>query len=377
MLFRSVTTQKGKLNHAILHSVVSGTDPSTQYYHIPQDQLFKGGNICLTAGGVDEILEKMLTNTKFLGEIAHCYKGITTGRDSVYVLDYNEIESCLAQEDQKYIKKWYKNSDISKYEVAKNTNKRVLYLTKNDTSLLNTQFVKKHLEENKSELIARKDANLIGNFKKGYWWVMATPRIEIDFLAEKIVIPQRSRTNTFGYSNSDFYASGDVYYILQSQPLYSIKFLLGILNSKIIYKWLYYRGKRKGEMLELYQEPLSKIPIPTLDTAHKQELARQIEALVEQILAIKSNPNNPVALQQPLNKGQTQVSTAEIEGEILGEKFSLIKGVPAQRGRVTLLESPLVQGVATELAGVLETQIDQLVYQLYGLAVEEIVVVEM
>ena len=40
-----------------------------------------------------------------------------------------------------------------------------------------------------------------------------------------------------------------------------LKYLLGILNSKLYYVWLYFRGKRKGEMLELYQTPLKEIPV--------------------------------------------------------------------------------------------------------------------
>jgi len=41
----------------------------------------------------------------------------------------------------------------------------------------------------------------------------------------------------------------------------NIYFLLGILNSKVIFFWLYHRGKRKGETLELYATPLSQIPV--------------------------------------------------------------------------------------------------------------------
>jgi adenine-specific DNA-methyltransferase len=39
---------------------------------------------------------------------------------------------------------------------------------------------------------------------------------------------------------------------------------LALLNSSLYYLWLYHRGKRKGEALELYQQPLSEIPIKKL-----------------------------------------------------------------------------------------------------------------
>jgi adenine-specific DNA-methyltransferase len=110
--------------------------------------------------------------------------------------------------------------------------------------------------------------------------------LEIDFNAEKIIVPQRSKINTFGYSNDEFYASGDVYFITNVKEGYNLKFLLGVLNSNIIYIWLYNRGKRKGEMLELYQEPLSHIPIPRITSVNKKEV-EQIKKLVDQILLAK------------------------------------------------------------------------------------------
>ena len=70
-----------------------------------------------------------------------------------------------------------------------------------------------------------------------------------------------------------------------------------------------------------------KLIIPILDTTDKQELAGQIEVIVEQILLVKS-------------------------------------------------KNPHLEGVVTQTTGVLEAQIDQLVYQLYDLTVEEIAVVE-
>ena len=82
-----------------------------------------------------------------------------------------------------------------------------------------------------------------------------------------------------------------------------------------------------GKAVRYFTTFMEQLPIPILDTAHKQELAQQIEVIVEQILLMK-------------------------------------------------LENPLVQGVATQTTEVLESQIDQLVYQLYDLTADEIAAVE-
>ena len=149
------------------------------------------------------------------------------------------------------------------------------------------------------------------------WYALVRPRNEGIFTSEKIVAPQRSLTNTFGYNDIDWYASSDVYYITNPIDGYKLKYILGLLNSKLYYIWLYNKGKRKGEALELYQKPLSEIPIKKA-TADEQNM---IVSYVDKILSAKKT--NPLA------------DTSALEAEI-----------------------------------------DRLVYDLYGLTEDEIAIVE-
>jgi hypothetical protein len=50
-----------------------------------------------------------------------------------------------------------------------------------------------------------------------------------------------------------------------------------------MYHWLYYKGKRKGESLELYIRPLSEIPIKRASSVKQQSIID----LVDRILAAK------------------------------------------------------------------------------------------
>jgi adenine-specific DNA-methyltransferase len=67
--------------------------------------------------------------------------------------------------------------------------------------------------------------------------------------------------NTFAYNEIPWYASADVYYITEKSEDVSLKYILALLNSKLYLLWFYFRGKRKGESLELYGTPLSEVPI--------------------------------------------------------------------------------------------------------------------
>ena len=99
----------------------------------------------------------------------------------------------------------------------------------------------------------------------------------------KIVSPQRSHINTFAYTDCPWSASADVYFITTKDKSTPIKYVLGLLNSKLIYFWLYHRGKRKGEMLELYLTPLSEIPL----YKYSPFLGEKIIHLVETIMISK------------------------------------------------------------------------------------------
>jgi adenine-specific DNA-methyltransferase len=151
----------------------------------------------------------------------------------------------------------------------------------------------------------------------GNYFVMLNPKEEHYFTQPKIIAPYRSKTNTFAYNESPWYASKDVSFILCKNGEYSLKYILGLLNSRLYYLWLYRKGKRKGNTLELYIRPLSDIPIkrtaPTKQTP--------IINLVDRILAAKA-----------------KAADADVSK--------------------------------------LEREIDELVYSLYGLTPEEIKIVE-
>jgi len=103
---------------------------------------------------------------------------------------------------------------------------------------------------------------------------------QIDFSDEKIVSPQRSLRNTFALSNSLWVASMDVYFITSKQGNVLLRYILAILNSKLYYFWLYHRGKRKGKALELYQKPLSEVPVKIIPISEQQSFVDIVDEII-------------------------------------------------------------------------------------------------
>jgi adenine-specific DNA-methyltransferase len=195
----------------------------------------------------------------------------------IYVItDEERSRLHLNQSEKAMLLPFFKNSDIKKYCCD----------TKNDLWLIDLTYpklknvkwdsiphIRDHISQLKTIVKSRgsNDNGLLAVIDGGYWWCY-TMR-QLDFSGEKIVSPQRSMSNTFALSSSHWVASMDVYFITQNVKTvkYTSLLLLAISQGK------------EGEALELYQKPLSEVPIKRLDPDEQEAFIR----LVERILAAK------------------------------------------------------------------------------------------
>ena len=73
----------------------------------------------------------------------------------------------------------------------------------------------------------------------------------------------------------------DVFFITPLDTHFNLKYILALLNSKLYYFWLYYKGKRKGENLELTQTPLSEIPIKDISLKEQEVFINLVDRIIE------------------------------------------------------------------------------------------------
>ena len=310
--------KKGALNPLMFTSIISRKDEDTAYADVAQEDLYDGEEnyIRLQNSSSDNplssLLDKIQLGNSTLGNIAEVNAGIMGGCDSitnhnmkyadadyiqcndirkddgVFVLDcsyFRDSDTIHLIQNYPFYKDFYKNSDISRYYTNEATTKRLIF-SSSDTPLNEQEMIKSCLAIYQPILRRIREIN---NEKIEYWYQLrrgtAHPHI---FASAKIVCPQRSKVNTFGYNACDWYASADVYYITNPHKDYHIKYILGLLNSKLYYVWLYHKGKRKGETLELYQKPLSEIPIKKTSS----DIQNSIIKIVDEIIALKKTNSN-------------------------------------------------------------------------------------
>jgi len=340
-----ITQRKGLANTEILLDIVKRVDCQTSYSNVSQTDLYDGKDLNIRLFGINNtndpiqnILQKIQNGNILLEEYCFINQGIVTGANyltaknkdkynisnleigsGIFLVTNNEVRKLnLPSKEKNIIKPIFKNSDISKYY----TN------IENEINLINIKYtdrldlddypkIKTHLIPYKKLLLDRpRTGTLESAFGNGYWYVMTTSR-RLDFESPKIVVPYRSPRNTFGYNEIPWYGLTDIYFITQRNSELQLKYILSLLNSKLYFIWLYNKGKRKGEILELFYEPLSEIPIKKISPEDQRPFIR----LADQILAAK--------------RADPQADTRALEAEI-----------------------------------------DQLVYSLYGLTEEEIKIVE-
>jgi len=286
----------------LVNLILNKSDTETDYYLINNNNIFDGNEYYLRLqntssinNSINIILNKIQDKSILLDEICNVNQGIVSGCDKVtnkhiekhslgvnigdgiFVLSDEQIKLLnLNENDKKILKPWFKNSDVLKWVTNEISFEKIIYADKNLQNLKNNKLLE--------YLLKYKDIIDNSSVNSPY---LHRPR-QINFSGPKIVVPQRNTTNKFGYNECEWYSSADVYYITTKNISFSLKYILALLNSKLYYIWLLHKGKNKGHMLELYQQPLSELPIPQIS----EEKQKPFVEIVDKILEMKKeNPN--------------------------------------------------------------------------------------
>ena len=81
----------------------------------------------------------------------------------------------------------------------------------------------------------------------------------------------------FSYSRCECYVTQTFFSIKTTR--WDNKFLVGLLNSKLIEFWLRNRGKMQGENFQIDKEPLLQIPLPQTD-CHQDSISVLVQRII-------------------------------------------------------------------------------------------------
>ena len=213
--------------------------------------------------------------------------------DGIFVINDKEKNQLnLQKEELKLIRPVYTTEQIKRY-YANSINKEWVIYTgstfKNINEMKKYPNIKKHLDKFKKVITS-------DNAPYG----LHRARKESFFNGEKIIAVRKCVDRPiFSYVDFNSYLSA-TFYVIKPANI-DLKYLTGILNSKLIAFWLKNKGKMQGSNYQVDKEPLLNIPIVnTKDEKVKSKLVK----LVDNIIAInkklvgENNPNTKEILER-------------------------------------------------------------------------------
>lgn len=320
-----ITQRSGIANEEIIHDIINGNDEETEYNIQLQKSIFEPENLYIRiesqlnyskkGSGIYSVLDKVKDSNDTFKTYFNIEQGIVSGADKVsdsiiqefphlnlnkgdgiFILTKEEVSQLnLTEHEKSIIKPVYKNSDLKKWYFKPNKDLYIIYLKDEGESIKIGDNLRNHFEKFKDILVSKKE-NCFKNpwlkkivepwLLRGNYFVLFYPRNKESFEKPKIVNSRRSYLNSFALEDKGYFEQSDIVFSTlkpQFENRLDLKYFLAILNSKLMYCWFYYKGKRKGEQLELFQKPLSEVPIKIADS----EIQNLILKLTNKIIELK------------------------------------------------------------------------------------------
>ena len=301
---------KGGNDHITLTNAVDFAHPKS--HRVASDYFSRYNNVVSIGDDQGSEIFDKLFNPKFdiVEQHYNVFQGIVTGNNPAFIFE-TEQEAREKNVDVSLLHPLCHGRDIEKYKV-RSRERRIIYI---DNNIIIDSYpkTKEWLLNFKKTLDTRREV------RRGVinWYCLQWPRVKAELDLKDKIILQNTRNEALKtrivatLDNCGVYGTQGINFIIPKHSEDSLRYLLGILNSKLIN----YLFATKFLNLAIKAEYVKQIRIPTVN----DNLRNQIEGLVNMILQGK----------------QKELDTSNME-----------------------------------------TEIDRLVYQLYGLTKEEIKIVE-
>ena len=206
-----------------------------------------------------------ISNT-YISDVCSIKQGIITGLDKAFVVSEKEIEQYSLEPF--LLKKWIKNSNISKTNISYNN----LYLiyTNNIEDERQCPNTINYLKPFKNNLMNRRECE--NGIRK--WYELQWGRVQSDFETPKILFPYKSHGNNFFYDTNKYFFSADIYFINELSNNVPHDYLQNYLNSNIFEFYFKCKAKKVGiDIYDYYPNKLNFMKIYLPDERKTQNIS--------------------------------------------------------------------------------------------------------
>ena len=195
--------------------------------------------------------------------------------DGIFILSQKEKEQIsFTQKELDIINPCYTTQELNRYYANPINRKWVIYtdssFKKDKKKIEDYPNIKKHLD---------KFQDVITSSNKPYG--LHRSRKQSIFQGEKIISVRKWARPIFTYVDFDGYVS-QTFFLIKTKRI-NLKYLTGLLNSRLVTFWLKHRGKMQGTNYQIDKQPLLAIPLISPPSEEQVPIA----TLVNQILAAK------------------------------------------------------------------------------------------
>lgn len=328
-----------------------------------------------------KILNKMKYNSISLEKYTRngMYRGITTGLNEAFIID-EKTKNNIINEDPtsaELIKPYINATDIDRYFLKKPT--QLFFInTYYDLDISKYKGVYNWLLNFDEKLKKRQDKGV-------HHFNLRACKYYDKFEAPKIIYIHTAVNHKFYYDEEGYYINNSCYLISNAD-----KFLSAWLNSKIFkfYKklnFVAYGDSAGSGRAKLDYNKMVNVPIPQISVIQKQPFIDKTNQMLQLNKDLQEASNKFIRTLQRKFEGLEKLSTKlenwyelsfnEFIKELKKKKIKLTLSEEAEWEDYFLVEQQKALALKQQIDAT-DKEIDQMVYQLYGLTEEEIKIVE-
>jgi type I restriction-modification system DNA methylase subunit len=257
----------------IIDNVVEYINNERNYFNV---SFYKNNVFALVDKKIERLNKKIDGKHKILQDICLVGKGMETAANDVFV-----FSKLPKQFPRRFIKKRIVGENIERY-LLRDSPDYMLYFEEVDNFKELPKSIQEHLKANKNILSNRADKK---RRLSAPWWNYSFAMHKEYYHLSKIWCSYRSRSNSFVLDETDDYIGlTNTTVIFGTNTNYSLKYILALLNSKLLafrYKSI---GKQTGNgVFEYFANGIGKLPIPDAD----KKIQDNFISLVDQMLELK------------------------------------------------------------------------------------------
>lgn len=241
---------------------------------------------CLPLGGIYEVSQGVVEAPDKISKKTFESKrisGISIG-DGVFVLSKEELSLLRLEKDEELvIKKYLDSSAVSKYKIDFD-NQYLIYADKDAKGKISKgsyPHIKQHLD---------RMAHYITSSNGPYG--LHRPRENKYFNSSKLICKGMFLSPEFTYDDQGYYVGFSFSVIIQKDPHYSLKYLLGVMNSKLGNYWFQRNGKKRGIGVDIGVLVFRQFPVYPAKKSEQNAVERLVDQMLDLNKRIQSLPEN-------------------------------------------------------------------------------------